>query len=52
VERLTAFCHRCADGTPGLFTHRRQGPSNQQVVVGGPGMYESLCRRCYLEVVQ
>jgi len=52
VERLTAFCHRCADGTPGLFTYRRRGPSNQQVVVGGHGMYESLCRRCYLEMVQ
>ena len=52
VERLTAFCHRCANGKPGLFTHRRQGPSDQQVVVGGSGMYESLCRTCYLEVVQ
>lgn len=48
IERLTAFCHRCADGTPGLFTSRVQGPHDQQVIVGGQGMYEALCRTCYL----
>lgn len=48
VERITAFCHRCANGTPGLFSYRRQGPHDQQVIVGGPERYESLCRPCYL----
>lgn len=48
VERLTAFCHRCADGTPGLFTSRIRGPQDQQVIVGGRGMYEALCRTCYM----
>lgn len=48
VERITAFCHRCANGTPGLFSYRRQGPRDQQVIVGGPERYETLCRRCYL----
>jgi len=48
IERLTAFCHRCANGTPGLFTCRVSGPADQQVIVGGQGMYEALCRRCYL----
>lgn len=48
VERITAFCHRCANGTPGLFSYRRQGPHDQQVIVGGPERYETLCRRCFL----
>ena len=26
VERITAFCRMCANGTPGLFSYRRQGP--------------------------
>jgi thymidine kinase len=48
VEKFTALCHRCADGTPGLFTYRN-GHQNQQVVVGGANLYESLCRECYHE---
>ena len=48
VEKLTAFCHRCADGTPGIFTHRHAGPHDQQVIVGGPELYSTLCRTCYL----
>ena len=48
VERITAFCHRCANGTPGIFSHRRSGPHDQQVIVGGAEMYETLCRECYL----
>lgn len=48
VERITGFCHRCANGTPGLFSYRKQGPRDQQVIVGGPESYETLCRRCFL----
>ena len=48
IERITGFCHRCADGTPGLFSYRRQGPHDQHVIVGGAERYETLCRRCYL----
>lgn len=48
VERITGFCHRCANGTPGLFSYRRQGPHDQQVIVGGPERYETLCRTCFL----
>jgi thymidine kinase len=47
IERLTALCRRCADGTLGLFTFRHQGPHDQQVLVGGSERYETLCRRCY-----
>ncbi len=48
VEKLTAFCHHCADGTPGLFTQRHSGPHDQQVIVGGSDLYVTLCRRCYV----
>ncbi len=47
VHRLTAFCRRCSDGTPGLFSYRH-GYHDQQVLVGGSNQYETLCRNCYL----
>jgi thymidine kinase len=50
IERVTAFCKRCSNGTPGLFSHRRSGPIDQQVFVGGTDKYETLCRDCYLHV--
>jgi thymidine kinase len=52
VQKLTAFCHRCADGTPGIFTYRHSGPHDQQVIVGGSQMYATLCRKCYLREIQ
>ena len=48
VEKVTAFCRRCANGTPGMFTYRHSGPHDQQVIVGGSEHYETLCRECYL----
>lgn len=49
VEKLTSFCQRCANGTPGLFSYRRSGITDRQIEVGGPEIYESLCRECYLQ---
>lgn len=51
VEKISAFCHQCSNGTPGLFSYRMLGPSDQQVIVGGSERYESLCRKCYLKKV-
>ena len=48
ILRLTSFCHSCANGTPGLFSYRSQGSQDQQVLVGGNDIYESLCRECYV----
>lgn len=48
IQKLTAFCHGCADGTPGIFTSRRNRSSDEQVIVGGSDLYETLCRTCYL----
>lgn len=47
VERLTAFCRRCANGTPAPFTFRCNGPHDQQVIIGGQERYMPLCRECY-----
>jgi thymidine kinase len=49
---VTAFCHRCGDGTPGLFSWRHHGPINQQVAVGGANAYIALCRPCYLHEIR
>lgn len=48
IKRLTAFCHSCADGTPGLFSYRKPDAPHGQIVIGGAESYETLCRKCYL----
>ena len=44
VTKSLAVCHRC--GGPGLFT-QRVVESDELVVLGAHGAYESRCRRCY-----
>jgi thymidine kinase len=48
VEKLSALCRRCANGTPGIFTYRN-GHQGQQVIVAGADLYEAVCRDCYHE---
>jgi thymidine kinase len=48
VERLTAFCTKCANGTPGLFTSRKDTTITAKIMPGGEDAYTTLCRRCYL----
>jgi len=48
VERLTAFCAVCRDGTPATYSRcfiLKEG----QVAVGGGEIYKPVCRRHYLE---
>ena len=51
VEKKTALCRSCGDGTAAIFTRSvtasREGQENQ-VAVGGADMYEPVCRRHYL----
>lgn len=47
VEKKTALCRRCADGTEAIFT-RSVGSREGQVAVGGADMYEPVCREHYL----
>ena len=46
VERLTAYCAVCRDGTPAIFSKRTQAaPGNTDVVaIGGAAMYQPVCR--------
>jgi thymidine kinase len=46
IEKKTALCRRCSDGTAAIFT-RATGPRGEQVAVGGADMYEPVCRRHY-----
>lgn len=43
VEKKTALCKRCGDGTPAIFT-RALGAHEAQVEVGGAERYEPTCR--------
>ncbi len=44
VTKSLAVCHRC--GGPGMYT-QRVVRSDDLVVLGSAGTYESRCRRCY-----
>lgn len=46
ITLLSALCADCNDGTYAPFT-RRKCDSDQQIVVGGPAVYEPVCRKCY-----
>ena len=43
VEKKTALCGHCRDGTPAIFT-RRIGTKGDRIAVGGADMYEPTCR--------
>ena len=45
VEKLSAFCGMCRDGTLAVFSYRVSTES-EQVVIGSDN-YMPLCRRCY-----
>lgn len=46
VEKLSALCSGCANGTEAFFTRRRV-PYGGQVMVAGSNLYEAVCRDCY-----
>ncbi len=43
VEKKTALCRHCGDGTPAIFTRALKAQAGQ-VAVGGADMYEPVCR--------
>jgi len=47
IEKKTALCRRCGDGTPAIFT-RALAAKDTQVAVGGADMYEPVCRRHFI----
>jgi thymidine kinase len=48
VEKLSALCAICRNGTPAIFSKRLTDESNQVVI--GSDNYKPLCRNCYLSV--
>lgn len=48
VQRLSALCAVCRDGTPAIFSSRIQSPENSNVDVGGSEKYTALCRKHFL----
>ena len=46
VEKLSALCAKCRDGTPGIFTNRISS-EERQVLIGSDN-YQPLCRGCYI----
>jgi thymidine kinase len=51
VHKLTALCKTCGDGTPALFSHRKEA-LEAQVAVGAQDSYEALCRWHYLDAIK
>ena len=51
IQKLSAICCYCGDGTPACFTHRKQQRTNTtRVVVGAKATYTSVCRKHYREL--
>ncbi len=48
VTKLSALCMRCKDGTSGPFT-KRTVDTDEVELVGGPELYEAVCRHHLLD---
>lgn len=48
VERLTAFCAMCRDGTAAMYSSRISADTGQ-VAIGGGDKYLPVCRKHYIE---
>jgi thymidine kinase len=49
VQKFTALCMRCHNGTDAIFTLRKAGAPGSQIAVGGQDTYEPVCRKHYIE---
>jgi thymidine kinase len=47
VEKITSLCTECCDGTPALFSYRKDS-SKEQIQVGAEASYAPLCRKHFL----
>ena len=47
VEKITSLCVECCNGTPALFSYRKN-PSTEQIQVGAEASYAPLCRKHFL----
>jgi len=49
VERLTAFCSVCRDGTVATFSQYTGGAIENTIIIGGAEAYRPVCRKHYLQ---
>ena len=47
IQKLTAFCRLCGDGTPALFSFC-SSKKQDQILVGASENYQAVCRKHYL----
>jgi thymidine kinase len=48
VERLTAFCSVCRDGTIATYSQYMGNASENGIMIGGAEAYRPVCRKHYL----
>lgn len=48
VERLSAFCAVCRDGTVGVFSQYMGAKTTEEARIGGAEQYRPVCRKHYL----
>jgi thymidine kinase len=48
VERLTAFCSVCRDGTVATYSQYTGGTIENTIIIGGSEAYRPVCRKHYL----
>lgn len=46
VDKLSALCSKCRDGTPAIFS-KRYAKGTEQIAVGGLDSYLPVCRKHY-----
>lgn len=46
VKKKTAFCKKCMDGTPAIFT-KRLVKSESKILIGETNFYIPVCRECF-----
>ena len=46
IDKLTAVCKKCLDGTPAMFSKRIVN-SEDRIYIGSDKDYVSVCRKCY-----
>jgi thymidine kinase len=49
VERLTAFCSVCCDGTVATYSQYTGATSEDDIIIGGAEVYRPVCRKHYLQ---
>jgi thymidine kinase len=50
ITQLNALCLYCMDGTPGIFSHRKQNINTDQIQIGENDLYVSVCRKHFLGI--